>query len=52
MGIQRLDQLAQAGALLVEGLCPIRVLPDLGLFQFTLDFGQALAFAGVVKDTP
>jgi len=37
--------------LLTESLRTLRIVPDVGLFQFALDFGQPLGFALVVKDT-
>jgi hypothetical protein len=33
-------------------LCPLRLAPDVGLFQFALNFRQALCFGLVVKGTP
>ena len=44
--------LFQLGALLPERLRPLRIVPDIGLFELALDLGQALRFAIVVKDTP
>jgi hypothetical protein len=35
-----------------ERLSAIRLIPDIGLFQFPLDFSQALSISFVVKDTP
>jgi len=41
----------QAGALLAESLCAIGLVPDVGLFEFALDLGQAFGLVVVVKDT-
>jgi hypothetical protein len=35
-----------------ERLGAVLVAPDVGLFQFPSDFGQAFAFGIKVKDTP
>jgi hypothetical protein len=37
--------------LLAKCLRALRIVPDVGLFEFALDFGQALGFALIVKDT-
>jgi hypothetical protein len=33
-------------------LRPIRLVPDIGLFEFTPDFRQPLGFGFIVKGTP
>jgi len=37
---------------LAEFLCAFRLVPDIGLRQFAIDFFQLFFTAGVVKDTP
>jgi len=46
------NDLFQQRPLLPKRLCAIRLVPNVGLFQFPLDFGQALSISIVVKDTP
>jgi hypothetical protein len=50
--IQHLDDLFELRSLLSQGLGTLRFVPDVRLFQFASDLGQALCFAFVVKDTP
>jgi hypothetical protein len=42
----------QAGPLTPELLGTLRVVPDIGGFQFPADLGQSLASGIEVKDTP
>ena len=54
-GCQRIkaeNDLFQKRPFLAERLGPIRLVPDVGFFQFSLDFSQALSISFVVKDTP
>jgi len=44
--------LLQLRSFLPECLGAIRLIPDVGLFQFPLDFSQAFSILIVVKDTP
>jgi len=46
------DGLAERGTLAAQGLGALGVVPDVGVFQFTLYFFQALALGIVVKETP
>ena len=39
-------------AFLPQCLSTLRLIPDIGLFEFTLNLGQSLSLAFVVKDTP
>jgi hypothetical protein len=39
---QRADDALQRRALLTKLLCPDGIVPDLGIFEFARDFGQAL----------
>ena len=50
--IQHLYDLFELRSLLSQGLGTLRFVPDVRLFQFASDLGQALCFAFVVKDTP
>lgn len=50
--IQGFDDLFQCRTLLPERLGAVRFVPDIRLFQFALNFGQAFCLAVVVKDTP
>ena len=43
---------SSCGTFLAERLRTIRIIPDIGLLEFALNFGQAFRFAFVVKDTP
>ncbi len=52
MLIHAVDEFAQPGALLVQLLRVIRIIPDLGLFQLAFYFLETFRFARVVKDTP
>lgn len=40
------------GAFASEFLRALWIIPELGLFELALDFGQALLFGIEVKDTP
>jgi hypothetical protein len=40
------------GAFTAELLRALRIVPEFGLFEFALDFGQALLLGVEVKDTP
>jgi len=40
------------GTLATQRLGAFRVIPDLGYFEFAIDFRQAFAALIVVKDTP
>jgi hypothetical protein len=54
-GCQRIkaeNDLFQKRPFLAERLGAIRLVPDVGFFQFPLDFSQALSISFVVKDTP
>ena len=44
--------LFELGPLLPQCLGPLGIIPDIRLFEFALDFGQAFRLAFVVKDTP
>jgi hypothetical protein len=46
------DGLVEQRPFAAQGLRPGGVVPDVGAFQFTVDFFQALALGVVVKDTP
>jgi hypothetical protein len=46
------NNLFQQCPFLSERLGAIWLVPDIGLFQFPLDFSQALSISFVVKDTP
>jgi hypothetical protein len=46
------DHLLQTGPLTPELLGTLRVVPDIGGFQFPADLGQPLASGIEVKDTP
>jgi hypothetical protein len=50
--IQHIDHVLERNAFPAERLRSIRVIPDIGLFEFALNFGQAFRFAVIVKDTP
>lgn len=45
------DDLFKGGTLLAQRLCAIRVIPDIRLFQFTLNFYEAFRLPFIVKDT-
>ena len=49
--IQRCNHLLEPRPFLTQGLGTIRLIPDIGLFELALDFGQALRLTVVVKDT-
>jgi hypothetical protein len=46
------DDLFQYRTLLPERLRSIGFVPDIGLFEFALNLGQAFRLSIVVKDTP
>jgi len=50
--VQALDELGQACPLAAEILRALRIVPDIGTFQFPAYLFQALALGRVVKDTP
>jgi hypothetical protein len=45
------DDLLQPRPLLAKSLCPLRVIPDVRLFQLALDLDQPFRLLVVVKDT-
>jgi hypothetical protein len=46
------DDLLEGRSLLSQGLRLFRLVPDVGLLQFALDFRQTFCLAFVVKGTP
>jgi hypothetical protein len=46
------DRLVQQRTFAAKRLGPFGVVPDVGAFQFAIDFFQTLYFCVVVKDTP
>ena len=46
------DHLLELGPFFSKGLRACGIVPDRGLLELSLHFGQALGFAFVVKDTP
>ena len=50
--IKRDDDLFERDTFLPECLRSIRCIPDIGLLEFALNFGQTLRLAVIVKDTP
>jgi hypothetical protein len=46
------DHGLERGALLAELLGALRIIPDAGLAQLQLYFGEPLLLVSVVKDTP
>lgn len=46
------DHTTQFGALLAQGLGPLRLVPDFGITEFEFDFCQTLLACIEVKDTP
>jgi len=44
--------LFEASTLAAEFLGTLRIVPDVGLFQFAVYLFEAFALAGIVKDTP
>jgi hypothetical protein len=46
------DYFFQPDPVLAQLLRAFRIIPDVGLFQLTIDFFQFFFAAGVVKDTP
>jgi hypothetical protein len=50
--VENEDDVFQLCPLLAECLCPLGFVPDIGILEFALYFGQALRLALVVKDTP
>ena len=54
-GFERVDGAGgrgQIGLFAAQGLGARRLLPNRGLGEFEFHLGQALAFGGIVKDTP
>ena len=49
---ERADLRLQLGALTAQFLRALGIIPEFGLFEFALDFGQALLLGVEVKDTP
>jgi hypothetical protein len=49
---ERADLGFEARAFLAQLLGPLRLVPDIGLFELALDFYQALRLGVEVKDTP
>ena len=49
--VQADDNLLETRTLLPERLRALGLVPDVGLLEFPLDFGQAFGLAVVVKDT-
>jgi hypothetical protein len=49
---ERADLGFELGALAAEFLRALGLVPEFGLFEFALDFGQALLLGVEVKDTP
>ena len=49
---ERADLGLQLGALAAEVLRALRVVPEFGLFELALNFGQAMLLGVEVKDTP
>jgi hypothetical protein len=50
--IEGLNHFFQRDALLTERLRAVGVIPDIGLFELALNFGQPFRFAVIVKGTP
>ena len=50
--IKASDDFLQLRALLAQRLGPLRLVPDVRLFQLPLHLGQAFGLALIVKDTP
>jgi len=50
--IQGADNLGQLGTLAPQVLGTLGFIPDAGVFQLALYFGQTITFVIVVKDTP
>ena len=50
--IDDVDDALEADPLAPEGLRPLRVAPDRGVFQLAPDRGEAFSLRGNVKDTP
>ena len=46
------DDLVQRGALLAEILRALRIVPDVGIFEFAAYLFETFGFRLVVKDTP
>jgi hypothetical protein len=46
------DGLVEQRAFAAEGLCALRIVPDVRTFELAVDFLEALDLAVVVKDTP
>ncbi len=49
---ERTDFGFQFGAFATKFLCALGIVPEFGLFEFALDFGQTLMLGIEVKDTP
>jgi hypothetical protein len=49
--VQADDDVLELRTLLTERLGALRLIPDIGLFEFAPNLGQALRLAIVVKDT-
>jgi hypothetical protein len=47
-----LDCFFECGTFLPQFLRPLRLIPDIRLFEFTADFDQAFLLGIKVKDTP
>ena len=47
-----MDYFFQTGALFTQLLGTLRIIPYIGLFKLTIDFGQLFALVIVVKGTP
>ena len=50
--VEGFDDLRQLGAFAPQILGVFRVVPDVGIFEFAVDFDQSISFLIVVKDTP
>ena len=50
--VQGFDDLRQRRTLAAQRLSVFGFVPDVGVFQLAVDFGQAITFVIVVKDTP
>ena len=50
--IENVDDLFQGRSLTPQCLGPFGLIPDVGLFEFADDFGQAITLLSVVKGTP
>lgn len=50
--VQRAQRGLQPGPFLAQRLGPLRIGPDIRIFQRALDLGEALPLRVIVKDTP